>query len=167
VRGPGIAPGASTAGATSSVDFAPTIADLAGATLQLSPDGRSFAPILHGQTPGDWRQVILLEQFEFTPEDNPPGDVLEPPDPQDTGVVEYPAHLGVRTPGFKYVEYGDGEREVYDLSKDPDELDNLAAHADPAWLAQMSAFARALGACAGETCRQLEAKAPAVPRITR
>ena len=158
VRGPGVAPGSSTSEATSSVDFAPTIADLAGAPLQLIADGRSFAPILHGQKPSGWRQVVLLEQFKFTPDDNPPDDVLEPPDPQDGGVVDYPAHLGVRNPDFKYVEYQSGEREVYDLQHDPDELNNLASHLDPAWLEQMSSIARALGACAGDTCRRLEAQ---------
>jgi N-acetylglucosamine-6-sulfatase len=159
VRGPGIAPGGGTSEATSSVDFAPTIADLAGTALQTSADGRSFAPILHGQNPGAWRQVVLLEQFQFAPENNPPGDVLEPPDPQDGGVVEYPSHLGVRTPDLKYVEYGTGEREVYDLRQDPDELNNLASQADPAWMDQMSSLARSLGACGGDTCRQLEAQA--------
>ncbi|HEY0511667.1 MAG TPA: sulfatase, partial [Thermoanaerobaculia bacterium] len=158
VRGPGIAAGSSTSAATSSVDFAPTIAELAGATLQLSADGRSFVPILHGQTPGGWRQVVLLEQFEFTPDNNPPSDILEPPDPQDGGVLEYPAHLGVRVPDFKYVEYASGDREVYDLRNDPDELNNLASHLDPAWLSQMSGIIRALGACAGDACRTLEAQ---------
>ena len=91
----------------------------------------------------------------------PPG-VLEPPDPQDGKVTAYPSHLGVRTATMKYVEYGTGEREVYDLRRDPDELNNLAAHSDPAWLAHMSALARALGSCAGDACRQLEARpAPA------
>jgi len=160
VRGPGIAAGSGTSLATSSVDFAPTIAELAGTALQIAADGRSFAPILHGQTPAGWRQVVLLEQFEFTPENVPPDHVLEPPDPQDGGVAEYPAHLGVRTPDFKYVEYSSGDREVYDLRKDPDELDNLKDRIDPAWMERLSAFARALGACAGDTCRQLEAETP-------
>jgi N-acetylglucosamine-6-sulfatase len=160
VRGPGIAPGSSTPLLTSSVDFAPTLADLAGVKLPFSVDGRSLAPILHGETPSGWRQVILLEQFEFKPDENAPDSVLEPPDPQDGTVSAYPSHLGVRTPGLKYVEYGTGELEVYDLSRDPDELSNLAARTQPSWLAQMSSLARALGACAGDRCRALEASPP-------
>jgi N-acetylglucosamine-6-sulfatase len=162
VRGPGIAAGSATSAPTSSVDFAPTIAELAGAKLPFPVDGRSFAPILHGQTPAGWRQVILLEQFAFVPANDVPPGVLEPPDPQDGKVTAYPAHLGVRTATMKYVEYGTGEREVYDLRRDPDELNNLAAHSDPGWLARMSSLARALGACGGDACRQLEARpAPA------
>ncbi len=160
VRGPGIAPGSSTAAPTSSVDFAPTLATLAGATLQVKTDGRSLVPLFQGPTPVHWRRTVLLEQFKFSPQNHPPNDVLEPPDPQDGGVVEYPSHLGVRFPGYKYVEYGTGEREVYDLDHDPDEINNLAPHLSPAFLGRLSSLARALGACSGATCRQLEEKAP-------
>jgi arylsulfatase A-like enzyme len=162
VRGPGIARRSATTLLTSSVDFAPTIAELAGAKLDFPVDGRSFAPVLHGQRPAEWRQVILLEQFAFTPATDVPPSVLEPPDPQDGKVTAYPSHLGVRTANLKYVEYGTGEREVYDLKRDPDEINNLAAHSDPGWLARMSTLARDLGACAGDACRQIEARsAPA------
>ncbi|MEO6192566.1 MAG: sulfatase [Thermoanaerobaculia bacterium] len=163
VRGPGVAAGSSTSAATSSVDFVPTIAELAGAALPFEVDGRSFAPLLHGPAPGGWRQVVLLEQFEFVTEDNAPDSVLEPPDPQDGSLSAFPSHLGLRTPRFKYVEYGTGEREVYDLRRDPEELNNLAGRMDPKWLARMSSLARALGACSGEGCRALEAQAVPVP----
>jgi N-acetylglucosamine-6-sulfatase len=159
VRGPGIAAGSATSAPTSSVDFVPTIAELAGVSLPFPVDGRSFVPLLRGRKPAGWRQVILLEQFAFTPATDAPPSVLEPPDPQDGTVTAYPSHLGVRTPTLKYVEYDSGEREVYDLSRDPDELNNLAAHSDAGWLARMSELARALGACAGEDCRRLEARA--------
>jgi N-acetylglucosamine-6-sulfatase len=159
VRGPGIARRSATSVLTSSVDFVPTIAELAGAKLDFPVDGRSFAPVLHGQRPASWRQMILLEQFAFVPANDVPPGVLEPPDPQDGKVTAYPSHLGLRTPELKYVEYGTGEREVYDLRHDPDELNNLAAHSDPGWLAKMSNLARALGACAGAACRQIEAGA--------
>jgi N-acetylglucosamine-6-sulfatase len=158
VRGPGIAPGSSTSLLTSSVDFVPTIAELAGVDLPFPVDGRSLVPLLHGKTPAGWRQVTLLEQFEFATDVNAPDSVLEPPDPQDATVSAYPSHLGVRMPGLKYVEYGTGEREVYDLAHDPDERNNMASRMKPAWLARMSILARALGACAGEGCRELEAQ---------
>ena len=167
VRGPGIAAGSRTGAITSSVDFAPTLAALAGASLLREPDGRSLAPILHGRAPARWRQVALLEQYEFTPEENPPGNVLEPPDPQDDGTLAYPSHLGVRTADFKYVEYGTGEREVYDPRHDPDELDNLEIRAPRAWLERMSDLARALGSCAGETCREIEERALPAPEIRK
>jgi N-acetylglucosamine-6-sulfatase len=159
VRGPGIAPGSATAAATSSVDFVPTLAELAGVALPFAVDGRSFVPLLRGETPAGWRLAVLLEQYEFMPEEDTPDNVLEPADPQDATVTVYPSHLGVRTPEIKYVEYGTGEREVYDLRHDPDERDNLASQMSPAWLARMSSLARALGGCKGEECRKLEAQA--------
>ena len=43
---------------------------------------------------------------------------------------------------YTYVEYGTGERELYDLEKDPFQLANQARTADPALL---QAFAAAAG----------------------
>lgn len=47
--------------------------------------------------------------------------------------------------------YGTGEREVFDLRNDPDELTNLRDRVDPAWLTRLFRMARALGSCAGAT----------------
>ena len=41
-----------------------------------------------------------------------------------------PSYCGVRTETQKYVRYATGERELYDLSEDPDEMVNLVD--DPA-----------------------------------
>ncbi len=92
---------------------------------------------------------------------------LEPPDPQDLkAVFDYPAHLGLRTATYKFVEYGNGEREVYDLQRDPDETINLTSRLPRAWLAQLSKIVHDLGHCSGQTCRQLEAvEPPALPEV--
>jgi arylsulfatase A-like enzyme len=156
VRGPGVPAGSTVNALTSSVDLAPTFAELAGATLRVKPDGRSLVPLLQGQTPGGWRQMVLLEQFPVPPAPPRASEVLEPADAQ--AVPAYPAHLGLRTATFKYVEYGHGEREVYDLRQDPDELLNLRDRMPKAWMAQISKLARALGSCAGATCRQIESQ---------
>jgi arylsulfatase A-like enzyme len=179
VRGPGVPAGGTVRALTSSVDLAPTLAELAGTALPAPPDGRSLAPLLRGQTPAGWRQAVLLEQFAF-PVSPPPvspaqaNAALEPPDPQDLAAVSgqsvsgqsvsghpaasNPAHLGLRTADFKYVEYDTGEREVYDLRRDPDELVNLGTRVPRAWAALLSRLVHALGSCAGETCRQLESR---------
>jgi len=47
------------------------------------------------------------------------------------------AYQGLRTATYKYVAYGTGERELYDLVTDPYELKNLAAGADPELLAAL------------------------------
>jgi hypothetical protein len=65
---------------------------------------------------------------------------------------------------LKYVEYSTGEREVYDLRKDPDELVNLRNLLPKAWLNQLSNRLKALANCAGTICRQIEAQpVPALP----
>lgn len=147
MRGPGVPAGAEVAALTSAVDLVPTLAELAGATLPVEPDGRSLVPFLQGQAPASWRQAVLLEQFRY------------PAAPRDDKAASHPpGHMGLRTEAFKYVEYGTGEREVYDLRKDPDELLNLRDQMLPAWLEQLSQRAKALRSCRGETCRQLEAQ---------
>ena len=166
VRGPGVPAGTVSSALTASVDLAPTIAGLAGTKLAAEPDGRSLVPLLHGQTPAGWRQVVLLEQFPFPPA--PPGKdkTLEPPDLQDeTAASDYPAHTGVRAAAFKLVEYGTGEREIYDLRRDPDELSNLRSRISRSWMNQIAQLARDLASCAGEDCRQIESRpVPSLPR---
>jgi arylsulfatase A-like enzyme len=167
IRGPGVPAGATVTSLTSSVDLAPTFAELAGAALRLAPDGRSLAPFLRGQTPAGWRRAILLEQFKFPPGLVAASQAVEPPDPQDLkAVFDYPAHLGLRTAAYKFVEYGTGEREVYDLRGDPDEAVNLRNRIPRAWLNQLSGIVHDLGHCAAETCRQLEGvEPPALPGV--
>ncbi|MEA2564189.1 MAG: hypothetical protein QOH06_5693 [Acidobacteriota bacterium] len=147
VRGPGVPKGVEVTALISSVDLVPTFAELAGAPLPSEPDGRSLMQFLQGQAPTTWRQAVLLEQFKYP---------VSPPD--DDAVSDNPAHRGLRTDSIKYVEYGTGEREVYDLRNDPDELLNLQDRAPLAWLAQLSQRAKALATCKGETCRQIEAQ---------
>ena len=47
--------------------------------------------------------------------------------PTEEGVgSKIPEYYAIRTAEWKYVEYSTGERELYDLVNDPNELDNLA-----------------------------------------
>ena len=164
IRGPGVQAGSRTGALASSVDLAPTLAELAGTRLPVDSDGRSLAPLLRGQTPEAWRQMVLLEQFAFPISPPRAGQTLEPPDSQDEKAGDYLAHVGLRTMDFKVVAYENGEREVYDLRSDPDELVNLRSSVGKAWLTRLSKMAKALGKCAGTSCRQLEARpVPAWP----
>lgn len=68
----------------------------------------------------------------------------------------------LRTDRYLYVEYATGERELYDLLVDPNELVNpLADWEDPgpppdavALAAQLASRLAALCDCAGESCRK-------------
>ena len=153
VRGPGLPRGLLVDALTLSVDFAPTFAELAGVRLPAAPDGRSLVPFLKGQPPAAWRQAVLLEQFAVPPAPPKSSDLQEPDD-----ASAYPSHRGIRTATYKYVQYGTGEKEVYDLKKDPDERLNLKDQVPKAWLDSVAKLVKALAACKGATCREIEAR---------
>jgi arylsulfatase A-like enzyme len=61
----------------------------------------------------------------------------------------------VRTERYKYVEYSTGDRELYDLRRDPDEL--VSVHADPSYARSLAALQRELKRlrrCRGGDCRR-------------
>lgn len=162
VRGPGVSAGEIADSFVETVDLAPTIAQLAGTHMRVTPDGRSFVPLLRAprQPPAGWRQLVFLEQFHF--DDSGEGDLgeglLEPRDePVDT---EHVTHLGLRTATYKFVEYGTGELEYYDLVNDPGELKNQAGTLSAARRRRLSERVHALGACRRGVCRALEAELP-------
>jgi N-acetylglucosamine-6-sulfatase len=161
VRGPGVPRGLTVDALTLSVDFAPTFAELAGATLPVEADGRSLVPLLEGKPPASWRQAVLLEQFAVPPAPPKTSELQEPDD-----ASSYPSHRGIRTATYKYVEYGTGEKEVYDLKKDPDERLNLRDQMPKTWLATVSKLVKTLAACKGRTCREIEARpVPLIPAL--
>jgi arylsulfatase A-like enzyme len=92
------------------IDLASTIAELARVKPQLPQDGRSIAPLLHGQAVTNWRT-----QFEV--------EYLGASQYQDGGP---PPFRALRTSRWLYVQYLNGWRELYDLQRDRFELRNLA-----------------------------------------
>ncbi|HET6820934.1 MAG TPA: sulfatase-like hydrolase/transferase [Candidatus Limnocylindria bacterium] len=60
VWGPDVTPGTDTAHLVANIDFAPTIAELAGVTPPAFVEGRSLVPLLRGQEP-PWRDELTLE----------------------------------------------------------------------------------------------------------
>lgn len=109
IRYPGvIKPGSVTDSWVQSIDNAPTILDMAGITIPGDMQGRSLLPIFQNNTPGDWKKSMYYHYYEF----QAPHWVLP--------------HYGVRTERFKLMSfYTINEWEMYDLEKDPDEMDNL------------------------------------------
>jgi arylsulfatase A-like enzyme len=158
VRGPNVTAGASVSAPASEVDLVPTIAELAGVTPPLNPDGRSLVPLFATPTtPSDWRQILFFEEYPLATQEPPDGEggtPLEPPDADPVGVGL--RFNGLKTTAYKYIEYDTGEREYYDLAADPDELENGYAQQDPAYLAQLSQTLETLAACAGTACLTTE-----------
>ncbi|MDQ3637054.1 MAG: sulfatase, partial [Actinomycetota bacterium] len=134
VRGPGVPAGSEVEELTLNTDFAPTFAELAGVEFGGS-DGRSLASLLGGEEPGTWRSSVLLEGFVGK------GDRV---------------YGAARTGTHKYVEYGNGETELYDLQSDPYELENVYETADPALVEDLKARLEALRDCSGDGCREAE-----------
>ena len=134
VRGPGVAAGRTETAIALNIDFAPTFAAIAQADAP-NVDGRSLYRVLMGKAGfRDWRKDFLVELYG----------------PEDAGITEYRA---LRTIDRLYVEYVNGEKELYDLKKDPDELDSLAKTAEESELEQLSARLAILKGCRGEGCR--------------
>lgn len=135
VRGPGIEPGIVRSQPFTTIDFAPTIADMAGVPAGARVDGKSLLSAATGADRG-WRRPILT----------------------DTGPGPGGGHYGygVRVPGFAYHELDDDavSRELYDLSADPYENHNVVA--DPRYEDTVKRMARLLDrlrGCGGEACR--------------
>ena len=140
--GPGVPVGATVNALTSTIDLGPTFAELMGAATPEWADGRSLTPFLDGPAGSGWRTGILSESLG----DSAPGD----PDYQ---TLRPPKFAALRTPEWLYVEYLDGERELYALIADPYEVRNVIDAVDEATLAPLQAQLAALRDCAGPTCR--------------
>ena len=135
VRGPGIRKGVIRDELVGNIDLAPTILDIAHATPLRTMDGRSFLPLLRSARRSAPRERALL--LESGPND------------------EYPAvYHAIRTTRYLYVEYNTGDRELYDLKRDPNELSSR--HNDPRYAAVRARLARHLAvlqSCKGTSCR--------------
>lgn len=149
--GPGIPAGVEVKAMTSTIDLAPTIANLLGAQTPDWVDGRDLTPLLQNPEGTPWRTGVLTESLTATR----PGD----PDYSD---FEAPAYQALRTEDYLYVSYGTKGTALYDLRSDPSEMDNIIASADPAVVMQLAAQLDALSACAGPSCRVADSLAPIV-----
>jgi N-acetylglucosamine-6-sulfatase len=141
IRGPRVQAGSSSDELVLDTDYFPTFMDLAGAPTPSYPlDGRSLLPVLTGSAT-TWRTAILLEGRG--------GD--DPEIPVDRN------YNGIRTINRKYVEYEGTFNELYNLSTDPYELQNLLyptqTAADPG---NLPTRLQELKGCAGDTCRTAE-----------
>ncbi len=59
----------------------------------------------------------------------------------------------MRTARYTYVEYVTGERQLYDLRADPDQLHNIVSTADPKLVQDLAKQLSALQKCKGSGCR--------------
>jgi N-acetylglucosamine-6-sulfatase len=133
MRGPGVPAGGERRRLVTNADLAPTILDVAGAAATKPQDGISLMPLLADRHHRRERDLLI---------EGPEGFTVE-------------AYRALRTSLYLYVRYVTGERELYDLRRDPLELRSL--HDDPAHERVERALARrllALRDCEGRECRR-------------
>jgi arylsulfatase A-like enzyme len=92
------------------LDTAPTLLDFAGVPVPREMQGRSLRPLTLGGTPENWRDAVYYHYYEYP-----------------HGWHRVRPHYGIRTERYKLIHfYGElDEWELYDLERDPDELNNV------------------------------------------
>jgi N-acetylglucosamine-6-sulfatase len=130
-RGPGLPANKVVTQQVLTLDIAPSLLDLCSAPAIDNIQGRSWRKLVNDGDPA-WRTAWFYEynyekQFPYTPNVR-----------------------GIRTDAWKFIRYPHGDAspdrhtpELYDLSKDPGELHNLAL--DPAYAEQRTTLEKQLG----------------------
>lgn len=98
------------------LDLAPTLLDFANIGIPQDMQGESMKPLLNGsKLKKPWRKEVYYHYYELS-----------------FGLTK---HYGVRTPHYKLMHFYDpiDSWELYDLQKDPDEMNNV--YAEPAYAA--------------------------------
>jgi arylsulfatase A-like enzyme len=121
VRWPGkVKAGSVSDGMVLNVDFAPTLLEAAGLKAAADMQGRSFLPLLKGQTPKDWRTSMYYRYYHY-----PMHHKVQP-------------HYGVRTERYKLIYFNKIDQwELFDLRKDPHEQKNVVADPEYAEILKM------------------------------
>jgi arylsulfatase A-like enzyme len=179
IRGPGIKKGVSTGQIAGNVDIAPTILELANVKPDKSVDGTSLVPFFRDPDLRT-RRPFLFESFVETNDVNAnggeqpapaytPGPAARPSARASRGatasIVAPPKdYEGIRLGPYKYIEWPNGEKELYDINKDPNELNNIVKVPNFFPIrAYLHAQLVRLETCVGHTCRE---SAPPFP-LTR
>jgi arylsulfatase A-like enzyme len=166
VRGPGIKPGIVIDKLAGNVDFGPTFAELAGCQAGDFVDGRSLVPLLKGDFTWAWRKAYLLQRGSNP---TPKGDGVDlsllssgllqgEQEPADSPFDAKPggAFVALRTDQYTYVEFLNGDFELYDIKKDPYQLENIAETADGRLMSRLHDWLSQLRKCSRSSCRSIE-----------
>jgi arylsulfatase A-like enzyme len=156
VAGRGIARGLVNSQVIQNIDLAPTFEAIAGLTPSRDRDGISFAGLLHGHPPSPWPTLALIEHHG-------PDQDLNDPDHPGRGSGNPPSYEALRSRSYTFVSYATGEREYYDRSRDPFELNNIYWTLSPQRRSALEDTLDALQMCRG--ARQLLARRRPGPRM--
>ena len=143
VRGPGFAEGAEVSVPVSHADLTPTFVRVADAEARRPQDGVSLFRVLAGGASWNRREILL--QYEA------PGVVRG----------KRMRWAGLRGTRWAYFEYANGERELYDMRRDPFQLHNVVDRREQA--ARVRGLHRqlaVLGECSGRACSRSATQRP-------
>ncbi|MEX2566252.1 MAG: sulfatase [Cyclobacteriaceae bacterium] len=109
-----IKPGTEIDKLVQNLDFAPTLLDYAGVEVAPEMQGESFRKLVSGET-DEWRDAVYYTYYEYP------------------SVHMVKRHYGVATERYKLMHfyYDIDEWEMYDLEKDPQEMNNV--YDDPSY----------------------------------
>jgi len=150
IRGPGVPEGETLHHMVLNNDLAPTFADFviesvaerSGVPHPPFITESTVVPLLTGDPlPGNWRRTSAASA-------------------QSSEEWGRPWLKALRTKNYLYVEYKTGEHELYDLRKDPHELNNMYATAPPELTQRLEAQLDALRQCSAAECRAAESDQP-------
>jgi arylsulfatase A-like enzyme len=153
IRGPGIPRGRTTKALVGDVDFAPTVLDATPARPTRALDGRSYLPFA--------RNVRLrsLRPFLHTTAGQGAKGRTNTREGGTRGTQpRVPAWRAVRTTRWLYIEYRGGQRELYDMRRDPHQLNSIVD--DPTLRPRIRTLRRILGdlrRCRGRACDEIAA----------
>jgi N-acetylglucosamine-6-sulfatase len=140
MRGPGIPAGEEVGDLAINADLAPTIVDVAGARAHRVMNGMSLIPAARHPNHLLGRELLIEAGNPAVSEHAQPAPPL----------------VAIRTQRYVFIQYDDGEQELYDLATDPYELQNQAAN--PAYAQVRSLLATELSRlsdCRRAGCRRL------------
>jgi N-acetylglucosamine-6-sulfatase len=127
IRGPGIPAAKHRSQFVANVDLAPTIVQATGAAPGRVMDGRSLLPFARDRLLQSGRDILL----------------------------ETPTYAAVRAPNWLYAEHVTGEKELYNLARDRDELNSLQSNPTYDRMeANLAMRLARLRQCAGAVCRR-------------
>lgn len=143
VRGPGVPANRVLKHQVLNNDFAPTFARLAGVTPPAFVDGKSMVPLLDASPPtvSGWRTGFLTENWRT--------DAVG-------GTSDAPTYKALRTQSFLWNRYVNGERELYDMRNDPNQLDSRDPKDDQRLVRRLNNQLDRLVTCDGPECRAAE-----------
>jgi arylsulfatase A-like enzyme len=175
IRGPHIRAGTESSELIGNIDVAPTVLELAGVEPDKSVDGRSITPFLHDPELTTLRPY-LFESFVESSDVVEAGAIAEPGDQSSTPAARARAnpgatasilappkdYEGIRLGPYKYIAWPDGEKELYDLEKDPYELNNIVRIPNyfPVRNFLHRELLNRLEDCVGRVCREEAAEIP-------